>query len=163
MKNQWIRWGLVAMALGTWTGCYRYVPAQIEATPPGTDVQLLITRNGARQAQEAGVLGVDDEPRVRGTVVGVENEDLLVRVPVAQRQDGFIVNRIDQSIGFPIGEVVSFQRREINALATGLVVGGAAVGVGVLVALLGEALQGGSGDNDPGPDEFFLLSIPFGW
>lgn len=163
MKNQWIRWGLVAMTLVTWTGCYRYVPAQIEATPPGTDVQLLITRNGARQAQEAGVIGVDDEPRVRGTVVGIENESLLVRVPMAQRQDGFIVNRIDQSIDFPIGEIVSFQRREINSLATGLVVGGAAIGLGALVALVGDALRGGSGDTDPGPDEFFLLSIPIDW
>ncbi len=145
------------------TGCYRYVPAEIGAAPPGTDVQLLVTRDGTEEAQVAGAL-TDGEPRVRGTVVAREDDVLLVRVPVAQRQDGFIVNRIDQAIRFPIDEIVSLQRRELNPLTTSLAIGGIAVGVGAAIAVLGNPLKGDSPE-PPGPDELFFsfpLPLPFG-
>lgn len=148
----------LAVAMAT-TGCYRYVPAQAEATPPGTNVQLLVTREGAREAEEVGALDGSGEPRVRGTVVGTEGDDLLVRVPVAQRQEGFIVNRIDQSVRFPIGEIVSLQRREVNGLATGLVIGGAVAAVTTMVAVIATARRGDNGD-PPDPPEESLISIP---
>lgn len=150
--------GAVALA-----GCYRYVPAEIGATPPGTDVQLLVTRAGTEEADLAGALR-GGEPRVRGTVVAREDDVLLVRVPVAQRQDGFIVNRIDQAVRFPIGEIVSLQRRELNPLTTSLAIGGAVVGVGAAFAVLGNPLKG-STPEPPGPDELFLsfpVPLPLG-
>lgn len=155
---------LVGLAgAATLTGCYRYVPADLEATPPGTNVQLLITRAGSEEAELAGAID-DGEPRVRGTVVSREGDALLVRVPVARRQDGFIVNRIDQAVRFPIGEIVSMQRRELNGLATSLTIGAVAVGVGVAIAALGNPLKGDKAD-PPDPDEIILsfpIPLPFG-
>lgn len=166
MKTEWRR-GLVVASLAaiSTTGCYRYVPAQMEATPPGTDVRVLVTRAGAREMEEAGALDPSDEPRVSGTVVGTEGDDLLVRIPIAQRQDGFIVSRIEQAVRLPMGEVVSFQRREVNALSTGLLLTGGAAALAGLVAIIANPLGGDASDPEPPPDEFFmfeLLSIPFG-
>lgn len=160
MNRRCIGCGLAALTtLMTGTACYRYVPAEIETTPPGTGVQLLVTRNGAREAEEAGALE-GDEPRVKGTVERIEGDDLLLRVPVAQRQRGFTTNQIDQSVRVPIGEIVSFQRREMNALATSLIIGGAVVGVGAMVAVIVDPFGWSNGDTEPPPDELFL-SIPF--
>lgn len=165
MNRRWRGCAIAGVAVVMTTGCYRYVPAPIEATPPGTGVELFVTRDGAQQAEEAGALRAGD-PRVRGTFVGVEGDDLLVRVPVAQRQDGFTVNRIDQSLRFPIGEIVSFQRRELNGLSTGVAIGAAtAVAAGVIVLIL-DPLRGSTADPEQEPDEtvltFRVLSIPFG-
>lgn len=163
MNRRCIRYALTCLPVVLTAGCYRYVPAEIGSTPPGTGVQILVTRSGAQQAEEAGALD-GGEPRVRGTVVGVQGDDLLIRVPVAQRQEGFIVNRIEQSLSFPIGEIVSFQRRELNGLATGLVIGGAVAVVGAMVAVIADPLKG-SKPEPPDPDEIILsfpIPLPFG-
>jgi len=148
------------------SGCYRYVPADVEVAPPGMDVRMLVTRNGAREFADA--VGVDGgEPIVNGTVVSREGDDLLVRVPVTQRQDGFITNRIEQSVRFPIGEIVSFQRRELNGAATGLLIGGAAAVVAGLVAIIVDPFGGdGLDPGDPDPPDFSFqldfVSLLFG-
>lgn len=146
-------------------GCYRYVPAELEATPPGTEVRLLVTSTGAREAQEAGVLDDENEPRVRGTLMGVDGTDLVVRVPVAQRQDGFMVRRIDQSVRVPTSEIVSLQQQELDGVRTGLVVGGATVLVAGVLALILDPFGRSDNDPDPPPDELLMslqiFSHPF--
>lgn len=165
MRREYGRWIPVVLCAWAVAGCYRYVPAEMEATPPGTDVRLLVTREGALEMEEVGALDGNQEPRVDGTVVATEDAALLIRVPIAQRQDGFIVSRIDQSVRVPMEEVVSFQRRELNKLGTGLLLTGGALALGALVAVIAEPLGGDDGDPDTPPDELFTLqifSIPFG-
>lgn len=148
----------LAVTMAT-TGCYRYVPADIEATPPGTGVQLLVTPNGAQEAEMAGALD-PGEPRLRGTVVGVEGDQLLVRVPLAQRQEGFIVSRIDQAVSIPVGEILSFQRREMDRLQTGLFIGGTAAAVAGIAFLILDPLKGDPERPRPDPPESIIpLSI----
>ncbi len=144
----------LAVTMAT-TGCYRYVPAQIEATPPGTGVQLLVTRDGAEEAEVAGALA-EGEPRLRGTVVGVEGEQLVLRVPVTRVQEGFIENRIDQAVSVPVTEIVSFQRRELDRLQTGLFIGGAAAAVAGIALLILDPLRGDPERPGPDPDESVL-------
>lgn len=144
----------LAVTMAT-TGCYRYVPAQIEATPAGTGVQLLVTRDGAQEAEVAGALG-EGEPRLRGTVVGVEGEQLLLRVPVTRIREGFIENRIDQAISVPVAEIVSFQRRELDGLQTGLFIGGTAAAVAGIALLILDPLRGDPERPGPDPDESIL-------
>lgn len=151
-------------AAGT-TGCYRYVPGQLEATPPGTDVRVLVTQEGAREMRDAGAISENDEPRVEGAVVGTEGGDLLVRVPIARRQNGFLVDRIDQSLRLPVDEIVSFQRRELDGVRTGLVLTGGAAVLAALIAVIADPLGGDNPDPEPPPDELMLLellSIPVG-
>lgn len=148
----------LAVTMAT-TGCYRYVPAQIEATPPGTGVQLLVTRDGAQEAEVAGAL-TEGEPRLRGTVVGVEGEQLLLRVPLSRIQQGFIENRIDQAVSIPVGEIVSFQRRELDRLQTGLFLGGTAAAVAAVAVLILDPLKGDPERPGPDPPESIIpLSI----
>lgn len=154
------------LVASTAAGCYRYVPAEVTATPPGTRVQLLVTPTGAREAREAGALEDDGEPRVEGTVVDVERDDVLVRVPVGRQQDGFMVNRIDQSVRFPIEEIVSLRRRELDGTRTALVIGGTTLLGAGLLALIFDPFGRSDPDTEPPPDEFFtslqILSVPIG-
>jgi hypothetical protein len=153
----------LAVTMAT-TGCYRYVPAQVEATPPGTGVQLLVTPSGAQEAEVAGALD-GGEPRLRGTVVGVEGGQLLLRVPLTRIQQGFIENRIDQAVSVPVGEIVSFQRRELDRLQTGLFIGGTVAGVAAIALLILDPLRGDPERPGPDPDESIVLpivSIPIG-
>lgn len=143
----------------TTAGCYRYVPAQIEATPPGTGVQLLVTGSGAQEAEMAGALD-DGEPRLRGTVAGMEGDRLLLRVPLTRVREGFIENRIDQAVSLPVGDIVSFQRRELDGLQTGLFIGGTAAAVAGVAFLILDPLRGDPERPGPDPDETVIpLSI----
>ena len=62
------------------TGCFRYVPAQLQTTAPGEAVRVLIARGGATELANISDV-VEDVPIVDGTVVGVEEQDLLLQVP----------------------------------------------------------------------------------
>lgn len=154
----------MAVALAC-AGCYRYVPAQMEATPPGEGVRVLMTRAGA--AELATVTEINgDAPLVDGTVLGVEGSVLLLSVPVAQRHEGFMTSSLKQTIRVPTGEVVSFQRRELNALATGLTIGAAAGVVTAIVFVIAQSVRGSTPDQPIDPDDLLLklsvFSIPIG-
>lgn len=145
------------------SGCYRYVPMEVGTAPPGTEVRMLVTRAGAQEADMAGALN-GLEPTLEGTIVAQEGDDLLVRVPVAVRADGFIESKLEQSVRVPMGEIVSFQRRELNTGATALLLTSVAAGGAALFAFIVKPLAGQGNDGEPPPDEFFDIvsfSLPF--
>lgn len=136
---------------------------EVGAAPVGTEVRMLVTRAGAQEAEAAGALN-GAEPTLEGTIVAQEGEDLLVRVPVAVRTDGFVENTIQQSVRVPMGEIVSFQRKELNTGATALTLGAVAVGGAALFAFIVKPLAGFGNEGEPPPDEFFDIvsfSLPF--
>jgi hypothetical protein len=101
-----------------------------------------------------------------GSVVGTEGTDLLLRVAVGERREGFITSSLDQTVRVPVGEILSFQRQEFDKLRTGLLVG---VATGVATAVIVKLLDPfGTDDppNDTDPDELRLdvgvLTIPIG-
>ena len=151
--SRWKGLALIALALSS-TGCFRYVPAQIETIPPGQAVRVLMTRQGAAELAEISEVAAA-APIVDGTVVSVEGQELLLRVPVGRRQDGFVSANLDQTIRVPTGEIVSFERREFDPLASVFVVGGAAGLVAGLVAAIVTARKGEEPDPD-GPDDLRL-------
>lgn len=141
------------------SGCFQYVPAQLETTPPGTGVQVLVTRAGSDELRE--IMDVDlNAPVVRGTMVEMDDGDVVLDVPVGRLQEGFMASNIDQRVRVPAGEIVSFERRELNGFATGAAIGAAALGVGLVFAIINDALQGDDGDPPDPPDEFRGVSIP---
>ena len=146
-------------------GCYRYVPAQLETTPPGHGVRVLVTRDGANELSR--ITQIDgDAPRVDGTVVGLEGSQLLLRVPVGARQEGFVTSSLNQTIRVPTSEIVSFERRELNGLATGLTIGAAAGLVTAIIFVIADPVRGSTPDDPPPPDDLrqslTLFSIPVG-
>lgn len=156
---------MLPMAAAVSTGCFRYVPAELETAPPGEGVRVLMTSQGA--AEFSSVTGSDaPAPLVNGTVVGVEGDDLLLSVSVGQRREGFIQSSLRQTVRVPIGEVLTFERRELDAVRTGVAVGGAAAVVaGVVVFIIKPFGQGDLGEEPPPDDLQFnlgLFSIPIG-
>ena len=159
----------LVIALGalvlTTSGCFRFVPTDLETTPPGQSVRVLMTREGA--AELSAVTEVNrDAPSVVGTVMGTEGDDLMLNVSVARRQEGFIASSINQTVRVPKGEILTFERRELDGLATGAVIGlSGAITAGIIVFILDPF---GTSDVPPGDDpedlalSFELLSIPFG-
>ncbi|MGY8779680.1 MAG: hypothetical protein ACKVIN_16370 [Longimicrobiales bacterium] len=156
MKNDWRR-GLLAIIAITLTtsGCYRYVPAQAEAIPPGTGVRVLITRAGAEELKTVTAID-NDVPLVDGTVAGIERDALLMSVPVGVRSEGFVTSAIEQVVRVPLGEIVSLQRRELNSLATGLTITGGVALMAGIVAIIVKPLLGEQQDPATPPDELSL-------
>lgn len=149
-----------AFVLGA-SGCFRYVPTPVGTTPIGSGVQMVVTPDGAEQI-EAIVPSEGRAPTVRGTLLGLEDGNIVLSVPVTRRQTGFTGSVISQEIHVPADAVVSFQRREFDQTATILIgVAAAAAGTGIAV-LLSQSLRGEIPDTPEPPNEFAPgVSIPW--
>ncbi len=143
------------------SGCFRYVPTPVGTTPIGAGVQMVVTPEGAEQI-EAIVPSEGRAPTVRGTLMGLEDGNIILSVPVTRRQTGFTGSTISQEIHVPADAVVSFQQREFDQTATiltGVAAAAAATGIAIL---LSQSLQGEIPDTPEPPDEFAPgVSIPW--
>lgn len=151
----WRGLGALVM-LATSSGCYSYTLTQPDAVAPGDGVRVLVTRQGAVELAEVTEVRWE-APVFDGTVVGLEEDDLLLQVPVGERQVGFLSSDLNQTIRVPTSEIVSFQRRRLNPVATGLSIAGAA-GLGTLFVLyiVSEHRSGDDGSGGPPPVDFRL-------
>ena len=144
-------------------GCFNYIPTQLEATPPGEEVRIMVTPEGVLELSE--VTGVDlSNPVVRGEILGREANEILLSVPVGQRQEGFHRMQLNQTIRVPAVEIIRVDRREFSATRTGLLIGG---GLGASVFLVKGIIQAFGEvelDNPVDPPElnFNLFSVPIG-
>ena len=114
------------------SGCFRYVPVELAAVPDGNDVRMYLTRQGLAALDE---LPLESGPIVRGKLITQDNGDVTLRVPVATRQTGFHSSMIGQDVRIPTGDIVQVERRQLDKLGTGLLIGGA-IGVTALVMTL---------------------------
>jgi hypothetical protein len=153
-----LRAAFVATLVITLPGCYRYVPTELEATPPGTAARIVVTRAGSEQLREAMPTAVDGAP-VRGTFVEVDGNDAIFTVPVARRQEGMAQRSIEQRVQVPLGEIVSFERRELNKTTTAILVAGMAGFATAIVVAIAEARKGENPDG-PGPPDESVIEIP---
>lgn len=157
---------LFLVATGALSGCYRYVPTQLEAMPAGEDVRLTITRQGAFELSEVTEITAA-APVVRGEVVRTENGSLLLTVPVGNRRDGIHIVGLGSTIRVPVGEILGVERREFDAVRTGvLAVGTAGVAATVILVIMDSFGTAGRPDGPVDPEEtrvpIRLLSIPLG-
>ena len=162
-RQMWSKGGALLMAGLVSTGCYNYVPTQVEAAPPGEEVRLHVTRDGARElAEVTDVVGA--VPEVRGRVIGRDQSDLLLRVPVVQRWEGMSNSGLGQTIRVPTDEILSVERRELDGVMTAvLVTGGVAAATAVLLGVIEAFGRPSSNPDGPDPDFFLgLFSIPIG-
>jgi len=159
---------LPALALSTLlsTGCFRYVPVTLETAPQGQDVRVLVTRQGAAELRE--IIDVPGEvPSLTGRLEALEGRDVLLRVPVGQRQAGFHTVSLDQTIRVPAGEILLIERREFDRGRTALLVGGAVAASTFIIVSIMQAFGGDTSDpGDPGAPESRIplpfFSVPIG-
>ena len=153
---------LLLTVLGA-SGCYRYVPTDFLTAPVGQDVRLVVIPD---QIEDLAEIGRQDDaiPVVEGTVVGRDGQDLLVRVPIARRQDGFQTQVLGQSIRVPASAIV---RAELKLLDKGKTVGATALGLAGLAGLVFAGLEV-RGEETPFPDDdppelrLTIFSLPIG-
>jgi hypothetical protein len=141
------------------SGCYNYIPTQLEVVPPGQEVQLLVTRAGARDLVEITDVMLGPVPSLRGAVQGVEDGDLLISIPIAMRQEGFIQSELLQTVRVPTDEILSISRRELSVGNTALAVAASAAGLGLIVFTILESFGGSSNQEGEEPD-FSIFSLP---
>lgn len=157
------RAGLATIIVLGLSGCFKYIPTQLEAAPPGEEVRLLMTRQGGVELSQ--VTGIDlSSPVIRGEVSGRDETELLLNVPVGRRREGFHTMQLNQTIRVPFEEIVRVDRREFSAVNTGLLVVGSAAASAVLVQVIINTFGEAEVDNpiDPPEFNFSFFSIPIG-
>ena len=148
IRAGWTRAVALAAAVAA-TGCYRYVPAELAAVPPGQEVRLYVTQAALGALAE---LPVDTEsPVLNGMLVRTEPASLFLRVPVTARQQAFGVQVLGQDVVIARDQIVQVERRELNKAVTGAVtVGGTALLTAAVILIMDNARNGdpsqGSGD-----------------
>lgn len=141
------------------TACHKYVPVESRAVAPGEAVRVFVTREGSRELLEV-TSDQQPVPSITGSVSGWDGSDLVLRVPVGRRREGFVSGALEQMIRVPEGEILSMERQEADALATGALVAGAVAGSAAIVLLIMKAW--GKSPKGPGDDPVLLFSVPFG-
>ena len=119
----------LVVATGVFSGCFRYVPAELGALPAGDDVRLELTRVGFAQLPE---MPNHPGPDLNGRLVRGDAARLFVSVPVNVRMGGIVTQTVQQEVSIPAGDIVRFERRELNRMRTGLAIGGGLATLGVI-------------------------------
>ena len=152
-----IRKTLIVAAMILTTGCYSYVPADFATVPLGEGVRVYLTREGQARLRAAGEdqipgLGAD-EPVVDGVLVRRDASEFSLRIPVAQRQVGFIQGTLDQQVTLPTTEVVQIQHRIVSRTKSTLAVVGSTAAIAGLLVVIIKGARRPVEDDQPLPDE----------
>jgi hypothetical protein len=127
---------LLAVAVLAAGGCFRYVPAELQAVPEGGNVRIYVTR---AVIDQFGEVLTDAQPVLRGTVVRRDQNQLLLRIPVGTRQVGFHSEELGQELPIPAREIVRLETRELDLLGTGAIAAGTLGLAGLVVFVIMEA------------------------
>ncbi len=147
--------GLLLALLLTTAGCARWVPAQLGTVPPGTDVRLRLSEEGAAELE--GMTGAR-ATEVSGELLQWEPEVLLSAAlsPAGARVDP----RLRQRLVMSPENVVAIDVREVDRTRTGLLVGGVVAVAGSAVAwAVVNLLRGSAGTPETPPTD--VPSEPF--
>ncbi|MGH7553515.1 MAG: hypothetical protein ACREMQ_10875 [Longimicrobiales bacterium] len=115
--------------------------------PEGNDVRLHLTRQGVAFLPE---IPTQSGSRLTGTLVRKDDDQILVRVPMAVQQDGLMTRTLGQEVSIPARDIVQVERRQFNRARTGVAAAGGAVAVATLIAAF---LKSQSQSLDPRPGE----------
>jgi hypothetical protein len=104
---------------------------------------------------------------MRGTLVGVEEGSVLLRVPVGERRAGFHRSSLDQTIRIPASEIVTTEVRQLDVVETSLLIAGAAAGSAFLISNIIDEYQEREITEPVGPVEgrvpLRLFGLPIGF
>lgn len=151
---------LIAAGAASTAGCYKYTPVPVQ-TPPGSGegVRVSVTREAALEFVDALNVVAEAVPRVEGKLEGIENGTFVLRVPVPSSEVGLNTG-IDQLIRVPQSQVIGLERKELDAVGTGLLVAGSAAAASLLLLQIISATGGDDGGGGDGPD--LAVRIPIG-
>ena len=131
-------------------GCFSYIPTELESVPQGRQVRVYLGREALLDFRDIVVM---EEPFVTGTLMRSDGDRFLLRVPVATRRQGFLVENLGQDMFIQTDQVVQLERREINKLGTGLVAVGSTAFAGALIFMIIDGALNGDRPPVPGDNE----------
>ena len=137
----------VAILATALPACFKYLPAEFDAVPPGQSVRVYLTRQGMAAVGDA--IDQDAGPFLNGTLQRRDGDRIFVRVPVARRQVGFFAETIGQDIEIRTSDIVQLEHRRLDRVGTGLLVAGTAASAAAVIFLIIDA--GGRQDPDDPP------------
>ncbi len=158
---------MVKRTLGWWAlvvslGCYRWVPATIDLTPQGEQLQALLSTEGQLVLRDR--IGIDSRT-VTGELLEAGADTVLFAVRSVRSGDGLGNEPVlYQRIDIPRSHILRVDRRELDPLRTGGVIAGVA-GVTVLLVTqaFGESNPGDAPTGDGGPSDRltpWILRLP---
>src|SRR4051812_39123990 len=122
-----------AVALGALlSGCYTYTPLDSAAPPPGSNVRARLSAPAA--ARIAPSLGGTDARLVTGLVVDAQPTALTLEIPTVPAGTATAQTGLFQRVTLSRTDVLELERRTLDKQRTGVVVGAALVGAGVITA-----------------------------
>lgn len=150
----------VATILVLTGACYRYVPTESTAVPPGARIRALLTEDGVEEMR--GIYGPNVN-YVEGPLVGWSGEGLGVLAELEMRRPGFPATTLTDTIQLLPNQYSSVEVRQLDGKRTAgftvVILGG------MTVAALGAKIFGGTSEEEPpGPPEpeaaIVFLRIP---
>lgn len=148
---------LLACLLAAAPGCYSYRVTQLDAVPTGAPMRLRISPDEAERLMD---LRLTEDRLVYGTLVSSAGTELMLDTQVGVNDATRGTRAFMQRITIPVAEVREVEERRFDGLKTGALVGGVAVGVGIIAAA---AIGGGDGNDSPGgPGTEEFRRLPFG-
>jgi len=144
-------------------GCYHYVPAVMDAVPPGADVRALLSGDGIEAMR--GTFG-PDVTSVKGPLVSWNEGGMGLLAELFVQREGFPGTTMTETIQLLPHHVARVELRELDGLRTA---GFSAALVGAAaVALIAPGLIGGSTEDSgegggPDPEAAILFRIPIGF
>jgi hypothetical protein len=130
---------VLASALASATGCYRYVPSQYAAVPQGENVRVWITADAKNKIEAEGSIPIGD-PVLRGILAEKRSDgSMTLQVPITRRQEGFHSAPIYQNAALNQTDIVSVDRRIFDKTGTAALVAGTLGGTGVVIFLIMKA------------------------
>jgi hypothetical protein len=133
----------IGAAVLLFSGCFSYIPAELGTLPDGAQVRVQLTRQGVATLPEV----LDQSgPRVAGTIVWRNDEQLLLRVPTATN---ILNTTLGQQVVIPTHDIVRFEARRFNRTRTAIVIGGGLT----LAAALYAGLETGRPAQPQDPEE----------
>jgi hypothetical protein len=142
-------------------GCYRYVPAEMGAVPPGADVRAQLTGDGIEAMRGTFGPGVTE---VEGGLASWDESGIGVMTETFIQRAGFPATNMTETIQLLPHHVSLVEIRELDGKRT------AGFSIAVLGAMAGalwagQTFGGGSDNNEgdgggPDPDAAIIFKIP---
>lgn len=138
-------------------GCYSYQVVSPDQIAPDTDVRVRLSPQGADGLQN---VRMTEDRVMEGKLIERRGSTLLVETNVG-RFDPAVGGRIlTQVVSVDPVDLTEVEIKELDKAKTGLLAGGAALVVGIIIAQQLQDGSGGGGTGPPGPPESRVDPVP---
>jgi hypothetical protein len=156
--NRALRASAAIVAATFLSGCYSWIPVELEAAPAATELRVFMSRRALVDVPEGiPVFGT----YVTGRLARQTADSILIQVPVSRTVDAPGALDLRQNVFLPKSEIVDLQYRRLNRGKTvAALVGGGALATAILTVVVS---SGGSAEERPGdvPDQIRIPILAF--